>query len=324
MQYSITLPIKREASSTLALYVDHNQMIQWEKGLKTIEWITRTPSLSGSVCHLIFGTPPSEQRMKETIVKIDWPNKAEMIYEMGPVWNRCVNHFIPNGNDTLWTMDVEFRGVEAFGIPQAAFEAKTRAGMELFQAFADQYRQTHISPSMEEVLRKIHTAFYGAALFYSLGGSVGMSIRGIDVLPNDIDLLVREVDAPAAMNLLQTLGKRMAPKAKADYKTQTFAEFVIDGVDVDLMAGLAIAAENIEFRFPCTLLTSEPTVFDSSTRLPLMPLEDWYLLYHIIPGKEQRIRQIEAWFAICPINRSRMNSLSGLTMPATVRSKLFR
>jgi len=323
MQYSITLPIKREASATLALYVDHDQMIQWEEGLKTIEWITRTPSLSGSVCRLIFGTPPNEQRMKETIVKIDWPNKAEMIYEMGPVWNRCVNHFIPHGNDTLWTMDVEFRGVEAFGISQAAFEAKTHAGMVLFQTFANQYRQNRISSTMEEVLRKIHTAFTETALFYTLGGSVGMSIRGIDVKPNDIDLLVKVADAPKAMQLLETLGKRMPPKAKADYLTQTFAEFQIDGVDVDLMAGLAIAVEDIEFRFPSSLLTSEPTVFDSSTRLPLMPLEDWYVLYHLMPGKEQRIRQIEAWFAICPINRSRMNELSGLTMPASIQSKLF-
>jgi hypothetical protein len=320
MQYSITIPIKREASATLALYVDHDQMIQWEAGLKTIEWITRTPSLSGSVCHLIFGTLPNEQRMKETIVKIDWPNMAEMIYEMGPVWNRCVNHFTPSGNDTLWTMDVEFRGVEAFGIPQAAFEAKTRAGMVLFQTFADQYRQNRISPSMEEVLRKIHTAFTNAALFYTLGGSVGMSIRGIDVTPNDIDILVKVADAPKAMHLLETLGKRMPPKAKADYKTQTFAEFVIDGVDVDLMAGLAIAMNPFVYRFPSELLIAELVVLDSTTRLPVMPLEDWYLLYHIIPGKEIRIKQIEDWFAVCPVNQARLGELSFLRTPSHINA----
>jgi hypothetical protein len=75
--------------------------------------------------------------MKETVLEWKIPDRHDAVYEMGPVWNRCLSVFVPEGKKTKWTMHVEFRGVESFSLPPSAFEQKTLAGMILFKEYAE-------------------------------------------------------------------------------------------------------------------------------------------------------------------------------------------
>lgn len=133
MEYAITLVLNAPHESVCALYGDHAQMTKWEKGLTRIEAVPG----SDKSAYLVFEQNGSVQRMKETVLEWKIPDRHDAVYEMGPVWNRCLSVFSPEGNKTKWTMHVEFRGVEAFLLPPSAFEQKTLAGMMLFKEYAE-------------------------------------------------------------------------------------------------------------------------------------------------------------------------------------------
>lgn len=133
MEYSITLVLNAPHDEVCRMYGDHAQMTKWETGLTRIESI---PGSDKSV-YLVFEQNNAVQRMKETILEWNMTDRHDAVYEMGPVWNRCVSTFVQDGKKTRWTMDVEFRNVEQFRLPPSAFEQKTLTGMMLFKNYVE-------------------------------------------------------------------------------------------------------------------------------------------------------------------------------------------
>lgn len=133
MEYTLSLTLDIAHDQACLLYGDHREMTKWEKGLTRIEAVPG----SDTSAYLVFEQNGSTQRMKETILEWKVPDRHDAVYEMGPVWNRCLSTFVQDGKKTTWTMQVEFRNVESFGLPVSAFEAKTLAGMMLFKEYAE-------------------------------------------------------------------------------------------------------------------------------------------------------------------------------------------
>ena len=90
------------------------------------------------------------------------------------------------------------------------------------------------------ILARIAAALNGAGITYAVGASLLLYLRGIAQGFNDIDLSVLEEDAPRAIAVLRRLGTMAPPEQRPDYPTRCFREFVIDGVEVDLIAGMVI------------------------------------------------------------------------------------
>lgn len=60
-----------------------------------------------------------------------------------------------------------------------------------------------------------------------------------------------------------------------------------------------------------------------NTRLPLTPLEDWYLLYQLMPGREARVSQIEAHLRSHGANAAAIGRLVAGSIPDKVRQRLL-
>lgn len=133
MEYTLSLVLEIPHEGACELYGDHQTMPKWEKGLTRIEAVPG----SDTSAILVFEQNGSVQRMKETVLEWKIPDRHDAVYEMGPVWNRCLSTFVADGKNTCWTMHVEFRNVEAFGLPQSVFESKTLAGMMRFKEYAE-------------------------------------------------------------------------------------------------------------------------------------------------------------------------------------------
>mgnify|MGYP002348896486 CR=1 FL=1 len=142
------------------------------------------------------------------------------------------------------------------------------------------------------VLKKIASCFNSSQITYALGGSLMLNLRGIQVDYHDIDLMVTLSGSLKADRLLQCLGTKLPKRNNDDYTTEFFGEYVIDGVDVDLMAD--VSKENPFFVFSLEEKDID-TFFDlDGISIPLHSIKKWLELYKDIE-RNDKISLIEKY-----------------------------
>ena len=106
------------------------------------------------------------------------------------------------------------------------------------------------------VLARIAEKLNSEQVTYAVGASAMLYLRGILDSFHDIDLSVAEADAPRAIAALQTLGTMAPPDRNSGYLTRCFRTFAVEGVEVDLIAGMVIVSEDGEAH-ECPLLPGD-------------------------------------------------------------------
>lgn len=136
---------------------------------------------------------------------------------------------------------------------------------------------------------------------WGIGASVMLHHYGLVAMPNDIDILVDIKDIEKVDSILKEMGEKKPLNPLKMYSTKYFYEYDIQGVDIDVMAGFIINHEegSYEYTFHKDSLVFEK-VNNSSAEdsidnitLPYTTLEDWYILYQLIPGRENKVQLIE-------------------------------
>lgn len=93
-----------------------------------------------------------------------------------------------------------------------------------------------------ELLKKIALQFEKAHITWALGGSMMLYFKGIMPVFQDIDLMVADADAQTAQSILCSMGQMQPQTPNPKFRSKAFMEFVIDAVDVDVIAGFAIVS----------------------------------------------------------------------------------
>ena len=94
------------------------------------------------------------------------------------------------------------------------------------------------------VLARIAAELRQADVTWALGASGLLYFRGLAPDFHDLDLMVALEDAGKAERILDRLGQPLPPKPNASiYRTAVFREYTVDGVEVDLMAGMVIVKD---------------------------------------------------------------------------------
>lgn len=93
-----------------------------------------------------------------------------------------------------------------------------------------------------ELLKKIALQFEKAHITWALGGSMMLYFKGIVPVFQDIDLMVADADAQTAQSILRGMGQMQQQPPNPKFRSKAFMEFVIDAVDVDVIAGFAIVS----------------------------------------------------------------------------------
>ncbi|MEH7224665.1 hypothetical protein V7112_12725 [Bacillus sp. JJ1566] len=145
---------------------------------------------------------------------------------------------------------------------------------------------------MIKTLREFAAAIGDRKIVWGVGGSLLLSVHGLVQHPNDIDLLVKEEDAVDLNEILAGLGTPIEAESKLPFKTSHFAKFNVGGIQVDSMGGFAIEHNEGVFRLPF----DEDSVVGSFEEIPISSLEDWYVLYWLIPNKQEKAILIENHF----------------------------
>ena len=132
-----------------------------------------------------------------------------------------------------------------------------------------------------------------AHIVWGVGASMLLNIHGMTNKPNDIDILVDIKDIDKADKILSGIGEKKLREKTDRYSTKYFYEYVINGFDIDVMSGLQINHIDgiFEYTFDYDSISDIRNV--NGVRIPLTSLEDWYVIYQLIPNREAKAAMIE-------------------------------
>jgi DNA-3-methyladenine glycosylase I len=147
-----------------------------------------------------------------------------------------------------------------------------------------------------KALARVGKALKADNIRFGSGGSAMLYRNGLAADFNDIDLVVALEDAGKADEVLLSLGEYGKERSSGVFETAVFRSYEVDGIGVDMMAGLAIRSGEGVYRYDFC----EDSIRDFwpvyGTMLPFCALEDWCVLYHLMPGKESKAERIKTHF----------------------------
>lgn len=133
-------------------------------------------------------------------------------------------------------------------------------------------------------------------ILWGVGASIILNHYGLVSKPNDIDILIAEKDIKKTDEILSSLGNKELRKEVDTYSTKYFNEYVVNGVEIDTMAGLIINHNCGKYELEFDTQSITLVKYDNNIKIPLTSLEDWYVIYQLIPGREYKVKLIEDYF----------------------------
>jgi hypothetical protein len=131
---------------------------------------------------------------------------------------------------------------------------------------------------------------------WGIGGSLLLHFYGILNHPNDIDILVYEDDAIKLTHILSSFGNSKEAIHRNPFCTTYFFKYSINHIDLDLMGGFKL--EHNEGIY--SLLFNQDSIVShhviNGVNIPLCSLEDWYVLYLLMPNREEKVKILEYYF----------------------------
>lgn len=141
---------------------------------------------------------------------------------------------------------------------------------------------------------------------WGVGASILLNQYGLSNSTNDIDIVVDMKDIDKLDRIMQKLGSKKAKEKSGTYSTKFFYEYIVNEIDVDVMAGLAINHELGTYHHIFDKLSISRHVNINGVDIPFMSLVDWYIIYQLIPGREAKVKIIEDYLI--------QNGMSELTL----------
>lgn len=131
---------------------------------------------------------------------------------------------------------------------------------------------------------------------WGLGGSLLLHFHQLVDHPNDIDLLVDEKHAIDLIEIIHSLGEPIEAVSKSPFFTTYFAKSKVNTTEIDIMGGFCIQHSEGMYK----LLFDEKSITDfvkvDDIDIPMAALEDWYILYQLIPNKQDKVDVLDSYF----------------------------
>ncbi|MCX6097296.1 MAG: hypothetical protein NTZ77_02245 [Caldiserica bacterium] len=177
-----------------------------------------------------------------------------------------------------------------------------------------------------DTLVEIARALNRAGVHWGVGASVLLYYRGLVEKPYDIDIMIDEADADMVAAILDGMGSETpGDSGRSLYSTSRFFEYVVDGTEVDIMAGLAIKHTEGTYVLPFDDRSVAMTRTENGVTIPFTSLEDWYVLYQLIPGREAKVKLIEEHLQSCGIaDLPVLDRALARELPPHVRARIER
>jgi hypothetical protein len=142
--------------------------------------------------------------------------------------------------------------------------------------------------NMLKTLSFIGVKLNSADLTWAVGASLLLNLYGLIEKPNDIDLFIDLKDIEKADEILKSMGVKKESHKTAQYSTEFFYEYNINGVEVDVMAGFGVNHSSGNYKYILDCFSVPEIIMIQGVGIPFTALEDWYVLYQLIPGRSAK------------------------------------
>jgi hypothetical protein len=162
-------------------------------------------------------------------------------------------------------------------------------------------------------------------VLWGVGASILLNHYGLINKPNDIDILIALEDIEKADRILRNMGIKKDRKNVHGFATKYFYEYDIEGYELDVMAGLIINHSNgaFEYIFDESSITSFKEI--NGVKVPLSSLEDWYVIYQLIPNRDVKVKLIEDYLSSAGIKKPELLKRAlTLKLPEEVSANIVR
>ena len=149
---------------------------------------------------------------------------------------------------------------------------------------------------LKKVLSELAVKLNEKNIRWGVGASVMLNYYGLVDSPNDIDIIVSSDDSRVADKILMSLGEKNFSSDLEIYKSEFFANYSINGVEVDLIAGFSIKQNSSYFKYDFDKKSITEIWNLEEIEIPVTAIEDWYILYQLMPNKEEKVLLIEDYF----------------------------
>lgn len=176
-------------------------------------------------------------------------------------------------------------------------------------------------------LAKAAHALNRAGVTWGVGASALLYLEGVTEEFRDFDLLVTPETLGAARRALLGASAQEAPPAPPSgaYASEAFWEYTLDGAELDVICGFAIKRKDGVFRYPFDRERVARWADVQGERVPLSPLEDWYVLYLLMSGRAKNAALLARHLKAHPDAHSRawLNGWLSNRLPGDVRERVM-
>lgn len=148
---------------------------------------------------------------------------------------------------------------------------------------------------LNDVLLKVSTEFNKNKIRYGIGASLLLKAYDIVSEVSDIDILIDYNYVEKAKQILDSLGLKKDFKKNDLYQTDTFLEYNIDGIDLDIMSKFTINTDEGVFIYPFEKEEIKTVNKFNCNDLPLLSLENWFIAYILI-NRSDKAKLIKDYF----------------------------
>lgn len=144
------------------------------------------------------------------------------------------------------------------------------------------------------VLSRIAKALNDHHIVWAVGASGMLYLNGITDTFHDLDIMVSEECIHQAKIAMSALGQLLEREPTPQYRTKHFLEYVVDDVEVDVMAGFVIVKDGVSYPAPFDEAHIEKVVTVNGQSVPLQFLSDWERNYTLMGRPEKAQMCVQA------------------------------
>ena len=178
---------------------------------------------------------------------------------------------------------------------------------------------------MLNVLSYIGEKLNEERIIWGVGASVLLNHYGLIDKANDIDIVVDLKDIEKADKVITGIGEKIIWEKTDRYSTEYFYEYTVNGFEVDVMAGLSINYDNGIFEYIFDQSSISEITIINGVNIPLTSLEEWYVIYQLIPNREIKVGIIKNYLLSNGVKKPNLleRALRG-SLPNEVRDNIHK
>ncbi|QUH24665.1 hypothetical protein [Serpentinicella alkaliphila] len=176
---------------------------------------------------------------------------------------------------------------------------------------------------MKGALIKIAKELNEKQILWALGGSLVLKHYNLVGAPKDIDIFVHEKDLDSVIKVMETMGENTEVLGKGLYTTKYFYKYVVNNVNVDIMSGFGIRHEAGIFNYNFDETSIVDRIKYREVNIPLTSLEDWFVIYQLIPNRDEKVELIEQYFnSVGNVNKNVLGNYLEYNLPSKVKERI--